>query len=148
MTDTVIESKKNPDKGALSRVHFDQTAPLLEVEDLKVEFPTRYGVAQAVNGVSFILQEGETLGILGESGCGKSVTAQAIMGILDVPPAKVPHGQIIFRGQDKDGRIFYTEIFPWKDGEAAGRAHSLPEGCKPSVSTCAVPARAAARSTA
>jgi oligopeptide transport system ATP-binding protein len=100
MTDAVIESKKNPDKGALSRVHFDQTAPLLEVEDLKVEFHTRYGVAQAVNGVSFTLQEGETLGILGESGCGKSVTAQAIMGILDTPPAQVAGGSIRFRGVD------------------------------------------------
>ncbi|MGH3318337.1 MAG: ABC transporter ATP-binding protein [Nocardioidaceae bacterium] len=100
MTDTVIESKKNPDKSALGRVHFDPTAPLLEVEDLKVEFHTRYGVAQAVNGVSFTLQEGETLGILGESGCGKSVTAQAIMGILDTPPAKVAGGSIRFRGVD------------------------------------------------
>ncbi len=100
MTDAVIESKKNPDKGALGRVHFDQTAPLLEVENLKVEFHTRYGVAQAVNGVSFTLQEGETLGILGESGCGKSVTAQAIMGILDTPPARVAGGSIRFRGVD------------------------------------------------
>jgi oligopeptide transport system ATP-binding protein len=100
MTDTVIESKKGTDKAALSRLHFDHTAPLLEVEDLRVEFHTRYGVAQAVNGVSFALREGETLGILGESGCGKSVTAQAIMGILDSPPAKVVGGSIKFRGVD------------------------------------------------
>ncbi|MGH3356535.1 MAG: ABC transporter ATP-binding protein [Nocardioidaceae bacterium] len=100
MTDTVIESKKGTDRSALSRVHFDDTAPLLEVEDLKVEFHTRYGIAQAVNGVSFVLNEGETLGILGESGCGKSVTAQAIMGILDSPPARVAGGSIKFRGVD------------------------------------------------
>jgi ABC-type dipeptide/oligopeptide/nickel transport system ATPase component len=100
MTDTVIESTKSADKAALSRVHFDHTAPLLEVEDLRVEFHTRYGVAQAVNGVSFTLNEQETLGILGESGCGKSVTAQAIMGILDSPPAKVAGGSIKFRGVD------------------------------------------------
>jgi oligopeptide transport system ATP-binding protein len=100
VTDTVIESKKSADKSALSRVQFDRTAPLLEVEDLKVEFHTRYGVAKAVNGVSFTLREGETLGILGESGCGKSVTAQAIMGILDSPPAKVAGGTIKFRGVD------------------------------------------------
>ena len=100
MSETVIESKRGADRAALSRVHFDRTAPLLEVEDLRVEFHTRYGVAQAVNGVSFTLREGETLGILGESGCGKSVTAQAIMGILDTPPAKVAGGSIRFRGVD------------------------------------------------
>jgi oligopeptide transport system ATP-binding protein len=100
MSDTVMESKKSTDKSALSRVHFDSTAPLLEVEDLKVEFHTRYGVAHAVNGVSFRLEEGETLGILGESGCGKSVTAQAIMGILDSPPARIAGGSIRFRGVD------------------------------------------------
>jgi oligopeptide transport system ATP-binding protein len=100
MSDTVIESKKSTDKSALSKVHFDSTAALLEVEDLKVEFHTRYGIAQAVNGVSFTLEEGQTLGILGESGCGKSVTAQAIMGILDSPPAKIAGGSIKFRGVD------------------------------------------------
>jgi oligopeptide transport system ATP-binding protein len=105
MTDTTadtstIESTKSADKAVLSRVHFDRSAPLLEVEDLKIEFHTRYGVAHAVNGVSFTLNESETLGILGESGCGKSVTAQAIMGILDSPPAKVAGGTIKFRGVD------------------------------------------------
>ncbi|MGH3367418.1 MAG: ABC transporter ATP-binding protein [Nocardioidaceae bacterium] len=100
MSDTVIESKTGPEKSALSRVHFDETAPLLEVEDLRVEFRTTYGVSKAVNGVSFVLREGETLGVLGESGCGKSVTAQAIMGILDSPPAKIVGGSIKFRGVD------------------------------------------------
>ncbi|WP_432479076.1 ABC transporter ATP-binding protein [Nocardioides sp. GXQ0305] len=79
---------------------FDQSAPLLEVEDLRVEFHTRDGVAKAVNGVNFTLREGETLGILGESGCGKSVTAQAIMGILDTPPAQIAGGQVRYRGVD------------------------------------------------
>ena len=63
---------------------------LLEVDQLQVEFRTRDGVAKAINGVSFDLHEGETLAILGESGSGKSVTAQAIMGILDSPPG-FPH---------------------------------------------------------
>ena len=81
-----------PAKSPLRGVAFDESAPLLEVEDLKVEFHTRDGVAKAVNGVSFSLSEGETLGILGESGCGKSVTAQAIMGILDTPPARIAGG--------------------------------------------------------
>jgi oligopeptide transport system ATP-binding protein len=74
--------------------------PLLEVEDLHVEFRTRDGVARAVNGVSYTLAEGETLAVLGESGSGKSVTAQAIMGILDTPPGYVTRGAVRFRGED------------------------------------------------
>ncbi|MFB6961356.1 ABC transporter ATP-binding protein [Streptomyces sp. NPDC056309] len=75
-------------------------APLLEVRDLHVEFHTREGVVKAVNGVNYSVAAGETLAVLGESGSGKSVTAQAIMGILDMPPAKIPQGEILFRGQD------------------------------------------------
>jgi oligopeptide transport system ATP-binding protein len=76
------------------------SAPLLEVEDLYVEFRTREGVARAVNGVTYSLAEGETLAVLGESGSGKSVTAQAIMGILDTPPGYVTRGEVRFRGED------------------------------------------------
>jgi oligopeptide transport system ATP-binding protein len=73
---------------------------LLEVDQLQVEFRTRDGVAKAINGVSFELHEGETLAILGESGSGKSVTAQAIMGILDSPPAFITGGEVRYCGQD------------------------------------------------
>ncbi len=73
---------------------------LLEVDDLFVEFHTEDGIARAINGASFRLHEGETLAILGESGSGKSVTAQAIMGILDSPPAKIPKGAIRYCGVD------------------------------------------------
>lgn len=73
---------------------------LLEVRDLHVEFRTREGTANAVNGVSYTVDEGETLAVLGESGSGKSVTAQAIMGILDVPPGKISGGEILFQGAD------------------------------------------------
>jgi oligopeptide transport system ATP-binding protein len=73
---------------------------LLQVEDLHVEFHTRDGVARAINGVDLHLDRGEVLAILGESGSGKSVTAQAIMGILDMPPARIPQGRILFRGDD------------------------------------------------
>ncbi|MEU8251881.1 ABC transporter ATP-binding protein [Nonomuraea sp. NPDC048916] len=76
------------------------TEPLLAVDDLHVEFGTRAGIVRAVNGVSYTLDPGETLAVLGESGSGKSVTAQAIMGILDVPPARIPKGEIRFRGTD------------------------------------------------
>ncbi len=73
--------------------------PLLEVDDLYVEFRQRSGVVHAVNGVSYSLAQGQTLAILGESGSGKSVSAQAIMGILDIPPAAVS-GSIRFEGRD------------------------------------------------
>jgi oligopeptide transport system ATP-binding protein len=78
----------------------DPNAPLLQVDDLHVEFRTRDGVAKAVNGASFWVRPGETLAVLGESGCGKSVTAQAIMGILDTPPAVVTGGRVLYRGVD------------------------------------------------
>ncbi|WP_367137886.1 MULTISPECIES: ABC transporter ATP-binding protein [Streptomyces] len=74
--------------------------PLLDVRDLHVEFRTRDGVAKAVNGVSYGVRAGETLAVLGESGSGKSVTAQAVMGILDSPPGHVTGGEVLFRGED------------------------------------------------
>ncbi|WP_262850184.1 ABC transporter ATP-binding protein [Sphaerisporangium corydalis] len=74
--------------------------PLLAVDNLHVEFTTRQGVVRAVNGVSYTVHAGESLAVLGESGSGKSVTAQAIMGILDMPPARIPKGEIRFRGTD------------------------------------------------
>jgi oligopeptide transport system ATP-binding protein len=81
-------------------VGLDETAPLLEVSDLHVEFRMATGVARAIRGVNFQLQPGQTLAILGESGCGKSVTAQAIMGILDSPPGFITKGAVRFRGAD------------------------------------------------
>ncbi|MFH9088867.1 ATP-binding cassette domain-containing protein, partial [Streptomyces sp. NPDC017673] len=73
---------------------------LLDVRDLHVEFHTRDGIAHAVNGVNYAVDAGETLAVLGESGSGKSVTAQAVMGILDMPPGRITRGQILFRGRD------------------------------------------------
>ncbi|MEU1076379.1 MULTISPECIES: ABC transporter ATP-binding protein [unclassified Streptomyces] len=73
---------------------------LLEVRDLRVEFRTRDGVARAVNGVTYSVAAGETLAVLGESGSGKSVTAQAVMGILDMPPGRITGGEIVFQGRD------------------------------------------------
>jgi oligopeptide/dipeptide ABC transporter ATP-binding protein len=73
---------------------------LLEVSDLRVFFQTEDGVARAVDGVSFRMGEGETLGLVGESGCGKSVTAYSILQLLPVPPARYAGGEIRFRGDN------------------------------------------------
>ncbi|MDF3291997.1 ABC transporter ATP-binding protein [Streptomyces silvisoli] len=73
---------------------------MLDVRDLHVEFRTRDGVAKAVNGVNYSVNAGETLAVLGESGSGKSVTAQAVMGILDSPPGHITRGRIFFQGAD------------------------------------------------
>jgi oligopeptide transport system ATP-binding protein len=73
---------------------------LLEVKDLRTYFHTREGVVGAVDGVSFEVDTGETLGIVGESGCGKSVTALSIMGLLPTPPARIEEGSVVFEGRD------------------------------------------------
>jgi oligopeptide/dipeptide ABC transporter ATP-binding protein len=73
---------------------------ILEVNDLKTHFFTREGVVRAVDGVSFPLEKGETLGIVGESGCGKSVTALSIMGLIPKPPARIVGGSILFEGRE------------------------------------------------
>src|SRR5437762_14340777 len=74
-------------------------SPMLAVRDLAVEFATTDGVVSAVNGVGFELAAGETLAILGESGSGKSVTAQAVMGLID-RPGRVVAGSVTFGGVD------------------------------------------------
>ena len=78
-------------------------APLLEVKDLKVEFSTRYGNVTALDGVSFELNAGETLGVVGESGCGKSITALAVMGLIPMPPGRIAGGSIKFKGEELIG---------------------------------------------
>jgi len=74
--------------------------PLLEVKDLKTQFFTQDGVVKAVNGVSFYVEEGETLGIVGESGCGKSVSVLSVMRLIPQPPGKIVAGQVLFEGRD------------------------------------------------
>jgi oligopeptide transport system ATP-binding protein len=75
-------------------------APILEVKDLRVHFRTDHGKVHAVNGVDFHVRPGESLGIVGESGCGKSVTNMTILRLLPTPPAEIPTGEILYRGQD------------------------------------------------
>src|SRR5436853_5007567 len=72
---------------------------LLEVIDLKTHFQTREGLVRAVDGVTFYLDRGELLGLVGESGCGKSITALSIMRLV-APPGKIVNGEILFEGRD------------------------------------------------
>ena len=73
---------------------------LLEVKDLKTQFQTREGLVYAVNGITYDLEEGETLGIVGESGCGKSVSVLSLLRLIPEPPGKIAGGQALFQGQD------------------------------------------------
>src|SRR5437667_10591637 len=73
---------------------------LLDVSNLQTYFYTRGGVVKAVDGVSFSIGAGETLGIVGESGCGKSVTALSIMRLIASPPGKIVGGEINFEGDN------------------------------------------------
>ena len=74
--------------------------PILDVQNLAVKFHTLEGIVNAVNGVSFSVETGKTLGIVGESGCGKSVSVLSIMGLIPDPPGKIKDGKILFEGDD------------------------------------------------
>ncbi len=74
--------------------------PLLSVRNLRTHFYTQDGVVQAVNGISFDVEEGETIGIVGESGCGKSVSVSSMMRLIPQPPGKIVDGEVWFQGRD------------------------------------------------
>ncbi|MGB3703403.1 MAG: ABC transporter ATP-binding protein [Anaerolineales bacterium] len=74
--------------------------PILEVKDLIVQFHTQDGIVHAVNGVSYAAEAGQTLGIVGESGCGKSVSVLSAMRLIPEPPGKIVAGEIMYKGQD------------------------------------------------
>ena len=74
--------------------------PLLEIRDLRTYFYTGDKTVKAVDGVSYSIEEGKTLGLVGESGCGKSVSALSILGLIPSPPGKIESGEIIFEGCD------------------------------------------------
>jgi ABC-type dipeptide/oligopeptide/nickel transport system ATPase component len=91
----------NDNQGQLAEIRRIGVAnPLLEIKSLKVHFSTEYGVVRAVDGIDLTVEEGHTLGIVGESGCGKSVTALAIMGLLQLP-GRIVGGEILYR-QNRD----------------------------------------------
>ena len=74
--------------------------PVLEVKNLKVQFNILEGIVHAVNGVNFTVEEGKTLGIVGESGCGKSVTVLSLMRLIPEPPGRIVDGEVIFKGEN------------------------------------------------
>ena len=76
------------------------TEPILQVKDLRTYFHVKEGVLKAVDGVSYFLNAGETLGLVGESGCGKSVSALSILQLVDRPPAEIHSGKILFQGEN------------------------------------------------
>ena len=76
------------------------TEALLDVRDLRTRFYTQDGVVKAVNGVSYAMQPGEILGVVGESGCGKSVHAMSILRLIQIPPGKIESGEVCFGGRD------------------------------------------------
>jgi oligopeptide transport system ATP-binding protein len=86
-----------------ARVEHDgngHNGPILEVRNLKTQFQTQDGVVKAVDDVSFYVMPGETLGVVGESGCGKSMTGLSIMRLIPSPPGKIVAGEILFNGDD------------------------------------------------
>src|SRR4029453_4907195 len=73
---------------------------LLEIKGLKTHFFTDEGVVRAVDGIDLRIDKGETLGVVGESGCGKTVTALSIMKLIPMPPGRIVEGQIVYEGRD------------------------------------------------
>ncbi len=81
----------------------NQNDCVLDVKDLKVEFDTYGGTVQAVRGVSYRVRRGKTLGVVGESGCGKSVTVQAILQLIPMPPGRITSGSARLNGREMIG---------------------------------------------
>lgn len=95
----VTEASTSGQPAVETQVADKSDAPLLEVDDLKMYFHTQDGLVKAVDGVSFTLDLGETLGVVGESGSGKSVTAMTMLGLVPMPPGKIHGGDVRFKGQ-------------------------------------------------
>jgi len=108
---------------------------VLEVQDLVTRFYTNDGVVHAVNGVSFHLDKGETLGLVGESGCGKSVTMMSMLRLIPEPPGKVEKGEAIFKGQDLL-KMSAEEMRQIRGGQIAMIFQDPMTSLNPSLSIC------------
>src|SRR4029079_19603406 len=100
---TRVLQRRRPARRARPEDAGDLAVALLEVRDLRTYFKVREGDVRAVDGVSFEVEAGKTLSIVGESGCGKSVTALSIMGLIPKPPARIVSGSIKFDGEELTG---------------------------------------------
>jgi peptide/nickel transport system ATP-binding protein/oligopeptide transport system ATP-binding protein len=104
MAQDVSSSGRPPGAATLQRTngagHADGAGPLLDVRNLETHFATHRGLFRAVDGVSFKVDRGKTVGLVGESGCGKSVTSLSIMGLVASPPGKVAADAVLFEGRD------------------------------------------------
>ena len=87
--------------------------PLLEIRGLKTHFKTDDGMVRAVDGVDLFIDRGETLGVVGESGCGKTVTAMTVLKLIQMPPGTIVEGQVLWQGRD---------LVPLEPGARCGRS--------------------------
>ena len=104
------------------------STPLLEVTNLRVEFPGRRGTLVALDDVSFSIAPGEILGVVGESGAGKSLTGAAIIGLLD-PPGRIGGGEIRFDGRRIDN-LPYDDMRKMRGRSIGARFQRLPTSCE------------------
>ena len=114
---------------------------LLEIQDLKTYFYTEEGIVRAVDGVSVGIPKGKSLGLVGESGCGKTVTALSVLRLIPIPPGKILEGKVLFEGEDilsyslermqkeirgKGLRTFSGESWPIERSRVSYRPSSFP----------------------
>src|SRR3984893_11602565 len=95
MAETAIEARSGPASSAAGA-----RAALLEIRGLKTHFATDDGWVHAVDGVDLAIDRGETVGVVGESGCGKTVTALSVLKLIAMPPGRIVGGKILWRGRD------------------------------------------------
>ena len=92
---------------------------ILEVKDLEVAFHVRSGIADAVNGISYTLHKGEALGMVGESGCGKTVSSMALLKLISIPPGKIEKGSAIYQGKTDLIQLTNKQLRPFRGKEIA-----------------------------
>lgn len=93
--------------------------PILEVRDLKVAFHMKKGTTYAVNGISYTLHEGETLGIVGESGCGKTVSSMSLLKLISMPPGRIDSGSAVYKGSADLVKLSSKALRPYRGRELA-----------------------------